>query len=405
MHNLVYLCDWLPPDFGAVGQYSLLFARQRAEAGENVVLGGLSSSGNSIEACRVGAGRLTVVRLHAQQYERSDLFRRAAWTLKANVRLLWQLRDYLLRADEIIFTGSPPFMIHLLAPLNMALRKRLTYRITDFHPECLMAALNDPPVGLKLFRDFTVFWRRTVDGFEVLGEDQRQRLHEIGISDDRIALKRDPSPVDITADIQPLAQPPELDGYTILLYSGNFGVAHEYETFVEGYRLHHRNGSGRIGLWLNAVGAKADLVERAVRDYGLPICRTHPVPLSLLPRLLVTPHAHLITLRDSFVGFVMPSKVYACVQSGRDILYVGSARSDVHLLCSQGKAAALYQRVDVGDVPGVARSLEAIAERGLRPACQPHHGMHKLHSSSIGWAVPSNAQLSGETLPLMCEHK
>ena len=28
MHRLVYLCDWLPPDFGAVGQYSLLFARE-----------------------------------------------------------------------------------------------------------------------------------------------------------------------------------------------------------------------------------------------------------------------------------------------------------------------------------------------------------------------------------------
>ena len=30
--RLVYLCDWLPPDFGTVGQYAVLFARQWAVA-------------------------------------------------------------------------------------------------------------------------------------------------------------------------------------------------------------------------------------------------------------------------------------------------------------------------------------------------------------------------------------
>ena len=34
-----------------------------------------------------------------------------------------------------------------------------------------------------------------------------------------------------------------------------------HETFVEGYRRHHREGSGRVALWLNATGAKADRVE------------------------------------------------------------------------------------------------------------------------------------------------
>jgi hypothetical protein len=31
--RLVYICDWLPPDFGAVGQYAVLFARQWASEG------------------------------------------------------------------------------------------------------------------------------------------------------------------------------------------------------------------------------------------------------------------------------------------------------------------------------------------------------------------------------------
>ena len=66
MKSLVYLCDWLPPDFGAVGQYSLLFARERAAAGEDVVLAGLSSTASSVEEESVGAGRLRIVRLRAE---------------------------------------------------------------------------------------------------------------------------------------------------------------------------------------------------------------------------------------------------------------------------------------------------------------------------------------------------
>ena len=47
--DLVYICDWLPPDFGAVGQYSLMFATQLAEQGQHVALIGLSSSGSAHE--------------------------------------------------------------------------------------------------------------------------------------------------------------------------------------------------------------------------------------------------------------------------------------------------------------------------------------------------------------------
>ena len=372
MHRLVYLCDWLPPDFGAVGQYSLLFARERAARGEDVVLAGLSSTADSVEEERLGRGRLRIVRVAAPTYDRSDFKTRALWTARTNLSLLWRLRRDLARTEEILFTGSPPFLIHLLVPLNLLLRKRLTYRITDFHPECLMAELaqsSQIPAAIRLFYRWTVFLRRRVGRFEVLGEDQRERLLAIGVQPDRIFLKRDPSPVEIPPGTPPLDRPAELAGRVVLLYSGNFGVAHDHETFVEGYRRHHREGSGRVALWLNATGSKADRVEEILRREGLPVHRSRPVPLDLLPRLLVTPDAHLITLRDEFVGFVLPSKVYGCVQSGRPVLYVGSSRSDVHLLCAEG----VYHRVDVGDASGVAQALEGLAESTVSCTMPPQH--------------------------------
>ena len=37
--DLVCICDWLPPDFGAVGQYSLMSATERGRAGAGGRLG------------------------------------------------------------------------------------------------------------------------------------------------------------------------------------------------------------------------------------------------------------------------------------------------------------------------------------------------------------------------------
>jgi hypothetical protein len=368
-HKLVYLCDWLPPDFGAVGQYALQAARERAGQGEEVVLAGLSSTADSVEEEETGTGRLQIVRRRAILYDRADFRSRALWTARTGLGLVWRLGRELRAADEILFTGSPPFMIQLLVPLNLLLGKRLTYRITDFHPECLIAELGErTPALLRLFLRWTVTLRRRVDRFEVLGEDQRQRLLAIGIAPEKIALKRDSSPVEISPATPPLARPLELAGHAILLYSGNFGVAHDHETFVEGYRRHHleatRRGARRAALWLNATGAKADRVEEILRREGLPVHRSRPVPLEQLPSLLVTPDAHLITLRDAFVGYVLPSKVYGCIRSGRDVLYVGSPASDVHRLCVDGVAPGHYRRAETGDPDAVARALDEIAAGG-----------------------------------------
>src|SRR4051812_21429772 len=138
--RLVYICDWLPPDFGAVGQYAVLFARQWAGEGWAVSLVGLTS-GPSIrtESESVGPGTVEIIRVHRPTYEKKRLAARLWWTVISNIQLLRAAFGSIRRADAVLFTGSPPLMLHFIAPLNVLLRKRLIYRITDFHPECLIA--------------------------------------------------------------------------------------------------------------------------------------------------------------------------------------------------------------------------------------------------------------------------
>ena len=136
--DLVYLCDWLPPDFGAVGQYSAQFARERARRGEAVALYGLSSEKSSVEEETVGRGRVKTVASPGRAIRPGRFRQRARWTLRTNLSLLGALRRHAPLPTKYCSPAARRSCCTMV-PLNVVLRKRLTYRITDFYPECLMA--------------------------------------------------------------------------------------------------------------------------------------------------------------------------------------------------------------------------------------------------------------------------
>ena len=365
--RIVIIADWLPPDFGAVGQYMQMRARAFADRGHAVTLVGLSSKAASATHENIGAGSLTEIRLAARPVPRGSLIGRLLWTIWVNLRLVRRAFGRLRVADGILFTGSPPFLIHLLVPLKWLWKGKLIYRITDFHPECLIAAQERRSRLLAVLLATTNLWRRHVDGFEVLGEDQLRRLLDTGIPENRIALVRDGSPVSFAVGRTPEALPNELAGRCVLLYSGNYGVAHEVETVFEGYRRHHQEGSGRVWLWLSATGSGTEELVQRLAAARLPFHRSAPVPLERLSGLLMSPDAHLVTLKDSFVGFVMPSKIYACIDSGRPIIFVGSASSDVDLLARRSKRP--YWQVSCGNPAGFAAALEDLSDKSGKSLC------------------------------------
>ena len=357
--RLVYICDWLPPDFGAVGQYAMVSAREWAKSGWGVTLVGLASGEPRREAAEtVGEGTLEVIRIRRPTYKKQKLAERVVWTIVSNLLLVKAAFGSMRRADAVLFTGSPPLMLHFIAPLNLIIRRKLIYRITDFHPECLIAERGQVGFLVNVLLRLTQFWRRRIDMFEVLGLDQARRLAAIGIPEERVRLKRYPSPVVFLPGLRPLPLPDALgDGSGVILYSGNWGVAHDEDTFIEAYSEYFRQSKHGLKFWLNAVGAKADRVENELRRRGSFVYRTRPIPLEQLPPLLIAADVHLITLRDAFVGYVLPSKVHACIESGKRIIFVGSESSDVHLLASGALAPLNYRRVDVGDVDGLVRVL------------------------------------------------
>src|SRR4051812_47675722 len=121
---IVIVCDWIPPAFGAVGQYQERRARARAAQGDSAVLIGL---GERTEILQEGA--LTIVRLAAHRPPpTASMARRVLWALNNGRRLLAALggaiRGFPDDEVEILVTGSPPFLSYLVILANRLLWRR-----------------------------------------------------------------------------------------------------------------------------------------------------------------------------------------------------------------------------------------------------------------------------------------
>src|SRR5262249_38198126 len=103
--RLVYICDWLPPDFAAVGQERVLEAREWARQGWTVALVGLTSGQALREKAEpLGDGAVDVIRVHRPAYQKQKFTSRLIWTIVSNLKLLAASFGSMRRADAVLFT-------------------------------------------------------------------------------------------------------------------------------------------------------------------------------------------------------------------------------------------------------------------------------------------------------------
>ena len=350
--SLIIVCDWIPPEFGAVGQYQMARAREAAASGRRVTLIGLGQVQNRSHE-QLGEGELTILRVARKAPDKKSLISRGLWALSVNFSLLRALAEA-TRGDprcEIKVTGSPPFLSYLVLLWVRFRRRRVIYRITDFYPETVFAA--GKALWLRPLTPLFHGLRRRADCIEALSDCQKRRLAESGVPSDRITVVRDGSPVTFSAETLPAGRPFAADDI-VLLYSGNLGVAHDWRTFAEAYRRHVHEGPNRVRLWLNAVGAGVAPLRFFCDKHGLPVHVSPPSSLEALAGVLRAPDAHLVLLGDPFWGYVIPSKIYGCIESGRPCLYVGPQESDIHMMLA---ADPRHSSLRNGEVDGVVAAL------------------------------------------------
>ena len=306
---------------------------------------------------------------------------RRLWTPRfGKARLLGRLLDYLAyyllaawtllrlpRQDVVISLTTPPFIV-AAALLHRLLHRgsRVVLWNMDCYPEAPERAgmIREGGLPSRLLRAFNGTLIRSVDQIVCLDGAMRQLLQEnYG--------RTETLPIEIIPNWEPLAlfpgsQVPDRSQRDpsrplVVLYQGNAGVGHEFETVLacaERLRdlpvIFRFVGGGQWWPWLQQQQGRPELPGWEVRPY---------VPKNETPALLAEADVALITLRETSQGVMSPSKLHSNLAAGLPVLSIGPEGSNIDEAIARFGCGVSLRNGDVDGAERFLRGLIAAPER------------------------------------------
>ncbi|HQR65934.1 MAG TPA: glycosyltransferase family 4 protein [Thermoanaerobaculia bacterium] len=269
------------------------------------------------------------------------------------------------RPDVIVGMSTPALLGTLAVAVGRLRGARSAYWAMDVYPDLAfeLGALRRGGIAGRVFAFLSRWTLRSADVVIALGETMETRLKEAGA--------RNVVAVHNWADGEAIRPMPSSeshfrraygwDGKFVVLYSGNLGLAHEFDTLVGAAAILR----DETDLLIAVVGdgpRKAEL-ERAVRDRNLQIVRFHPaVSRSTLGHLLAAGDSHIVTLRPRMPGLLVPSKIYGILAAGRPALYVGPKEGEVFNIVTRADCGVCIEN---GDSRGLADAIRRLRDDGV----------------------------------------
>jgi glycosyltransferase involved in cell wall biosynthesis len=311
---------------------------------------------------------------------------RRVWTLplakKTTVRRYAAYMTFLVAAgnqvlrlpaqDIVICLTTPPF-IELLGVLHKRLhpQARLVLWCMDCYPEAAERAGVIKPGGVisRLLRRLNRRTTRRLDHVVCL-DDAMSSLMQARCSSNG-SLERSISVVPNWEPLEAFSSPPAVglrnpDQPTRIIYSGNMGHGHCFDTVIEAAE---RLRGEAVDFLFTGGGAKAAEIKQAIDQRRLGNVHLFGyVSPAKLRELQESADCALITLRAEMAGVVSPSKLHASLAMGLPILYVGPRGSNVdHAIGKHGCGLSL-RNGDVDRFVGFVRRLRRApaAHRALR---------------------------------------
>ena len=208
--------------------------------------------------------------------------------------ILWRI-DYWRRPALFICQTNPPLMIVALALVASVLRRPLVIIAQDIYPEVMLAhgMLKNSGVAGKFLGALFGWAYKRASRVVSLGSKMTDRLQAKGVSASRVCEISNWATGDLAVargSANPLIEEWGLSGNFVLLYSGNLGVAHDWETVLRAVAA-AKAELPQLRLVLIGKGARIEQAMQAAQSLGIAgyvQCRP-PVHSDLLPQTLGPP--------------------------------------------------------------------------------------------------------------------
>lgn len=354
------------PDPASVGQHMADAAEALVERGYAVRV---LTSARGYEnpqvryAPRERRGGVEIVRLPLSSFGKRTILHRllgqALFLLQTVVRGV-----FAPRLAAVLVSTSPPMGSVAALIISFLRGVPIKFWLMDMNPDQLIALGKVGPTSLpaRVFRTLNrrLFARAAdvvvLDRFMAarVGEQYRPtgRMEVLPPWPHESALE----PVEHTAN--PFRREHELGDKIVVMYSGNHSLASPLTTLVQA-ALALQEDPRFVFLFIGGGHGKREIdeaisVHRPVNIRSLPY-----QPLEQIRFSLSAGDVHVVALGNDMVGIIHPCKIYGAMAVGRPVLLLGPRPSHASDILDEYD---IGWQVAHGDVPGMIRALQAVAD-------------------------------------------
>jgi colanic acid biosynthesis glycosyl transferase WcaI len=247
------------------------------------------------------------------------------------------------RSAVVVAMTDPPLMSVVAAVAS----KRVVNWVQDLFPEVAESLGIRAPRVLGRLRDWSL---RRARANVVLGELMAARVPKAVV-------------IHNFADADLAPQPRPSGDPFVVGYSGNLGRAHEFETIIGAMQR-----LPDVRFLFTGAGAQLDAVKRSAGSNA--VFRSY-APRQELSTSLSAADAHLVSLKPSLEGLIVPSKFYGVLAVGRPVLFVGARDGELARLIIGARCGMV---IESGDVEGLTDAIRKLAGDRAEAAAMGRRG-------------------------------
>jgi glycosyltransferase involved in cell wall biosynthesis len=267
--------------------------------------------------------------------------------------------------DIVVAKTDPPMLSITLLASTKFRRASLVNWLQDLFPEVLEAVSNRkiPHVVIGMLRRLRNISLKASRENVAIGQTMKSVLIDQGIPRARISV------IPNWADGELIR--PELrhfnqlrrdwgldDDAFVVAYSGNLGRVHELNVVIDAAR--RTLSDKRVVFVLIGAGFQRKRLEALVAEWRLTnVIFKDPVPRSQLGLVLTLPNVHIVSLKPSLEGYVVPSKIYGVMAAGVPTVFIGTEQGEVGRLVLEEPRCGAVIRPEDGE--GLASTLLDLA--------------------------------------------
>ena len=283
-------------------------------------------------------------------------------------RILDYLSFHLIVGSHTLLTGFKyGAIITLTTPPLIGLYATIVKWITgtkhicwvmDLHPDCEfeLGVFKRTALLPRILDYLNSMHFRQADRCVVLGSCMASRLKDKQVNPNRLFEIPVWGHQLQDADPTPLRNELGLTSKTIIMYSGNAGLIHTFDSLCQAalqlrdddqYVFLFVGGGKRIDE-ITAFAQKENLTNIIIRNY---------FPREQLAQSLRLADAHLITLRDGMQGVAVPCKLYGIMAATKPSIFIGPQN------CETANTLQKYDAgitLDTHDVPGLVDAIKSL---------------------------------------------